>query len=107
MTDGGYAILAGCLIAGGYVAQVLDYIMTCKGLDRGMTEVGLLNRLFIKSKADESKLPVITFVESAAYTMVCALIGHYFGMPALAAYAGGFLAVEAINDVHSFLLLKK
>lgn len=107
MTDGGYAILAGCLIAGGYVAQVLDYVMTCKGLDRGMIEIGWVNRLFIKSKADEGKLPVITFVESAAYTMLCAVVGHYLGMPALAAYAGGFLAVEAANDVHSFIKLKK
>ena len=79
--------------------------MTVKGLDRGMVEVGLINRLFIKSKADEGKLPVITFVEAAIVTALAGVFGT-LGALYLAVFAGVVLATEAVNDIRSAKLLK-
>lgn len=105
MTDGTIAILAGVAMAGAFVAQVADYILTLKGLDRGMVEVGVINRLFIKSKADASKLPVITFVE-AGVTLGLFSAAFVIGGPAAGlAFAVSLLAGEVANDVHSLKLV--
>lgn len=104
MTDTTLAVIGWGLAVGGYAAQVADYVMTVKGLDRGMTEVGVINSLVIK-KWGKGALPLATFLEATAFTVGLAAFATC-GMAYLVAYAGGFLAAEVANDIHSAKLLK-
>ena len=101
----GFEVFEGVLVAAGLASQVLDYIMTLKGLDRGMKEVGLINK-YVVAKWGASGLPLATFVEAVAFLAIFgafAVQGDAYG----AAFAGAFLAAETYNNIRSFKLLKK
>lgn len=107
MTDGTIAVLSYVAMVIMILAEVADAYMTTKGLDAGDVEVGVINRLFIKSKADEGKLALIAFLEGVGSLGVC-MAAFIAGGPAYGlAAATGLAAAEIANDVRSFLLLKK
>ena len=97
-------ILPGVLLAGAYVAQVADYIMTVKGLDKGYGEVGLINGPVVK-KWGKNALAPATFVEALVVTGLAGVFG-YFGGLYMGVFAGTFLAAETYNVFRSAKLLK-
>jgi hypothetical protein len=98
-----FEIFEGVLVAGGLVSMVADYVMTVKGLDRGMKEVGFINK-FVVAKWGVNGLPLATFVEAVAYLAlfgVWATLGDVYG----AVFAGAFLVAETVNNIRSAKLL--
>jgi len=100
-------LIPGVFMAAAIVSQAVDYMLTIKGLDRGMVEVGLINKHFIKSKADEGKLPLITFVEGAIVLALFGAFTVYGGNLAGAGFAGTVAVLEGLNDYRSYKLLSK
>ena len=103
MTEGALQVMGGVLMAGFYGAFVADYIMTLKGLAKGMKEVGLINK-YVVAKWGVNGMPLATFIEAAAVTAIFgafAVQGGLYG----AVYAGALLAAEAVNDIRSMKLL--
>ena len=89
------------------VAEVGDYYLTTIGLAKGFKEVGLINRLFIKSEADAQKLPLIAFIEGAAILFGFGLWYVYAGAEYGLAWAATVAVAEIINDIHSLVVLGK
>jgi hypothetical protein len=75
MTQGMMQFIEWACMSGVMVGQYIDYRQTITGIQTyGEKEVGLINRLFIKSAADLSKLPLITFIESGVLLAVFGLL---------------------------------
>lgn len=104
MTEGALAVIGGIATAVGIVAQVADYVMTVKGLDRGMKEVGLINSKVI-AKWGEKSLPLATFLECVAVLGITAGL-FTAGIAYGTMFAIVFTATEIVNDVRSARLLK-
>jgi hypothetical protein len=100
-------VLSGVAMCVSMGAQVVDAYFTMKGLDKGDVEAGIINRLFVKSKADESKVSLITFVEAAITLALFGAVNHFAGASGALIYASSIAALEIANDVHSFILLRK
>jgi hypothetical protein len=103
MTEGTLQVLGGVSMASFYGALVADYIMTVKGLAKGMKEVGLINK-YVVAKWGVEGLPLSVFIEAAAVTAIFGAFASQGGVYGLV-YAGTLLAAEAINDLRSAKLL--
>lgn len=100
----GFEIFEGALVAAGFVSQVLDYVLTLKGLDKGLKEVGIINK-YVVAKWGAKGLPLATFIEAGVFLAVFAAFSVHSDV-AGAVFAGSFLAAETVNNIRSLKLLK-
>lgn len=105
MTEGAMYVTAGVFLAASYVAMVLDYVETLKGLDKGETEVGLLASKVVK-KWGKNALPYFTFGGALLVTVLSAVFGT-FGGEYLLAYTAPLFAALAYNDIRNLIQLRK
>jgi hypothetical protein len=105
MTDGAMAVLYGVLLTTGMLAEIADYILTIKALDKGFTEVGPVNTKVV-AKWGKNALPAATILEFFAVMVISgawATLNLSYG----AVFAGAFAVAEIINDIRNILKSKK
>jgi len=105
MTEGALYVTGGVFLAASYVAMVLDYVETLKGLDAGKTEVGLLASKVV-AKWGKNALPAFTFGASVLVTILAAVFGR-LGGDYLLAYSAPLFAALAYNDIRNLITLRK
>lgn len=104
MTDGAMAVLYGGLLVAGMLAEIGDYILTVKALDRGFIEVGPVNSRVI-AKWGKGALPLATFLEFFAVMVLSgglATAQLAYG----AVFSAVFAAFEISNDLRNVFKLK-
>jgi hypothetical protein len=107
MTDGMIAVLGGVAMVASMIGQVFDSWLTMKGLDNGFVEVGPINKYFIKSKADEGKIPAISFAEAAATLVAFGVVFSVAGPTSGLVFASTLAASVWANDIRNIVVLKK
>ena len=107
MTDGLTAVLAGAALVASIGGQLFDTWLTAKGLDAGFQEVGLIAKHIIKSKADEGKLPLLTFVESVAILTLFGAVFSIWGSTAALVFASALSASVWANNIADVVKLKR
>jgi hypothetical protein len=105
MTEGALFVTGGIFLAASYAALVLDYVLTLKGLDKGMIEVGPLASIVVK-KFGASKLPIFVFGAAALITVLAAVFGT-LGADYLLAFSAPLCAALAANDIRNLILVNK
>jgi hypothetical protein len=99
MTEGALFVAGGIALAGALVAQVVDYVQTVKGLDKGAKEVGPIASKVV-AKWGVGALPVYTFLRAVATLGGAAVFGTidsgYF-----VSYSVGMLAGSVITVVRN------
>ena len=98
-------VTPGILLAASLVAQVADYIITVKALDRGYTEVGPINGPVVK-KWGKDALPLATFIEAVGVVVLGAVFG-YLGNEYLASFAAAVLGMQVYGIVKDLRAEKK
>lgn len=99
------AVAAFFLLGVSYGAQVIDYVLTQKALDKGFVEVGPINGPVVK-KWGKNALPLATFIEAVVVTVLAAVFGT-LGMEYLVAFAGPLAAVQVYQDLKDLKTLGK
>jgi hypothetical protein len=99
MTQDALYVLGGILMVAVYGAQVADYTMTVKALDKGKTEVGFLASKVVK-KWGKGALPTFTFLSAVGVTVLAAAFGTA-GAGYLVGYSATLLALQVDNLIRN------
>jgi hypothetical protein len=98
-------VTPGILLAASLVAQVADYVITVKALDRGYTEVGPINGPVVK-KWGKDALPLATFIEAVFVVVLGGFFG-WLGNEYLASFAATVLGMQVYGIIKDLRAEKK